>query len=203
MDEKLALLVGCLCLAACSEDEPKRPTTVSTTTVTYATVGSSHRSLNPSFLETDPALTRQVELAIASDRALSLAAKNVDVTVERGLATLRGSLPSSPARIALVSAVRSVPGIVGVHDELTLSPLRDRNDEESDESIAFRLQRRLVSDARIAHEAEKVTIEVVHGTVTLRGTTTSRSTRETMSRVVMETPGAIAVKNELRVRGAI
>jgi osmotically-inducible protein OsmY len=202
MDKHFPLLV-CLCLAACSNDEPKRPTSVSTTTITYATAGAPRRSFNPTFLESDPALTRQVELAMAKSSALSLAAKNVDVTVERGVATLRGSVASSAARTALETAVENVPGIVRVHDELTTSPLRDLDDEESDESIAFRLQRALISDAQISHDAETVSIEVVHGMVTLRGMTTTRSSREAMSRLVKETPGAIAVKNELRVRGAI
>lgn len=203
MNNRLALIMG---LTACSPSSPSSTNETSSTarlcTSTIAAAADvAQRSFEATFVESDPALTRAVELAIAHDAFLSRASKNVVVTVERGVATLRGSVAEPATREALERVVVRVPGVVRAHDELHVSPLRDGDDAESDESIAFRLQRSFVSDQQVAREAETVTIEVVHGKVTLRGTTLDVATRDAVTRIVRETPGTVSVSNELRVRG--
>ena len=83
---------------------------------------------------------------------------------------------------------------------LDVSLARDRNGAESDEKIAFALQRSLLSLPRIGDDADRVTVDVVNGRVTLRGTTRFFSTRGDVEQMVERTPGVVSVTNELVVR---
>lgn len=187
---KRAVLCIFLGLAAfgCSRKEP-REEAVSTTTVTSSEMSSPARQSSvASFLDEDPALTRSVEATIASDPGLSQAARNVNVTVARGIVTLSGSVPDYATRDALKAAVAGVPGVRTTYDDVQVSPLRDGDQGESDENIAFSLQRSLVDEP-------KVTIDVVKGVVTLRGS--ANASPEQIERIVARTPGVVSVVNEL------
>jgi osmotically-inducible protein OsmY len=94
-----------------------------------------------------------------------------------------------------------MPGVNWIENDVVANPVRNRNDRESDEKIAFSLQRTLHSDPAVRDDADTVTIEVVHGSVTLRGAVSDASTSASLERLVMETPGAASVSNQLRVRG--
>src|SRR6185369_4518729 len=111
-----------------------------------------------SFVEREPMLTHRVEAAIADDPMLSLAAKNVEVTVTNGVATLRGSVSDQTYRRDIQSVVRSVPGIVTTRDDVEVSLVRDRDDSESDDRIAFSLERALASLPSLVGNTDRITI---------------------------------------------
>ncbi len=165
-----------------------REDAVSTTTVTSTEVAGPRQSSVASFLDDDPALTRSVEATIASDPALSQAARNVNVTTERGIVTLSGSVPDYATRDALEAAVSGLPGVRRTFDDVQVSPLRDSDKRESDENIAFSLQRSLADEPRVS-------IDVVEGVVTLRGT--ADASPEQIERIATRTPGVTSVVNEL------
>lgn len=172
----------------CSRKQPQEDA-VSTTTVTSSEMEAPRQSSVATFLDDDPALTRSVEATIAADPGLSQAARNVNVTVERGIVTLSGSVPDYATRDALRAAVANVAGIRRTFDDVQVSPLRDVDKTESDENIAFSLQRSLADEPR-------VTIDVVKGVVTLRGTATASP--EQIERIAARTPGVTSVVNELK-----
>ena len=192
-------LVLCVMLVGCSrtrsdsgpaESSEERP---GEATITSAEVPSS----SVTFLESEPRLTRRVEEAIAADPLLALAAKNVGVTVEDGVVTLRGSVTDEEHRRDLERTVLAVPGVARTNDEVEVSLARDYGDRESDDRIAFALQRSLASVPTVADDTDKVSIDVVHGRVILRGSTDFVTTREEIQRIAETTPGVVSVNNAL------
>ena len=198
----------CLVLAACGvvalgcSPKDERPEPVGTTTLTSAEappVEAAPAETVRSFLEPEPEVTRAVEVALAEDPELSMRARNVSVTVERGYATLRGSVVDHATRDAVADRAGAVPGIVRVYNEVQVLPLADRDDAASDDTIAFSLQRALASEPTLAEAAPWVTIDVERGQVTLRGAAPDAAARLAVERLAETTPGVASVRNELRV----
>lgn len=174
-------------LAGCSARNTTHDS-VSTTMVTAATVEPAREPRVATFLDDDPALTRTIEASLAEDRQLSVDARNVNVSTSDGDAVaLTGSVESYAARDRIAALVGSMVGKEHLYDHVQVLPLNDADRRESDENIAFSLQRSLVDQPR-------VTIDVVRGAVTLRG---DASVPEQVLRVVERTPGVVAVSNEL------
>jgi osmotically-inducible protein OsmY len=186
-------------LVACSREEPTGSART-TAAVTSAEVQSSDPvpKTARSFLEADPLLTHRVEAAIARDPKLRTAARNVDLTVEDGNLILRGSVPDLATRDALLASASTIPGIRDARSDLFVDPSRDRGYGESDEKIAFRLQRLFAAHPSTAADAENVTIDVRQGKVTLRGRIASAETRASIVDLADDTPGVVAVVSELR-----
>lgn len=184
------LLAG---LCACSRKdlwpaEEVATDAVSTTTTTSATVEpTSTKKDVATFLDDDPALTRRVETSIASYPLLSRAARNVTVSVENGYVTLGGSVESFSTRDQVHDLVSHIVRNEKIHDDLQVSPMSDVDDRASDENIAFSLERSLVDQPR-------VTIDVRHGIVKLRGEATAP---DVVMRMAEQTPGVVAVTNYL------
>lgn len=188
-----ASLFACVVLVACARGDTDAPNRASTTTITAASI---ERVAGPS--ETDVELTRRVERSLASDRALSLAARNVEVRVTDGVVTLVGSVDDVADRNALTAAVERIPGLSGSLNKVDISASRNEGDRQSDETIAFSIQRALRFDSELAKRAENVTIDVSRGVVTLRGTTSSQTTASDMETLASQTPGVVSVSNQLR-----
>jgi osmotically-inducible protein OsmY len=168
---------------------------VSTTEVTSSDIRSSSKT----FIEDDPVLTHRVESALASDPLLSINARNVDVSVTGGVATLRGSVADVEFSRDVERAVKNVPGLAGIRNDVDVSILRDRDGAESDEQIAFSLQRSLASLPALQDDTDRVTVDVSRGIVTLRGATSYDNTRERIERIAEQTPGVVAIADELKV----
>jgi osmotically-inducible protein OsmY len=183
-------LLGCvvLAVAGCSRSEP-----VSTTTVTSAAIEKPLVS----FIEPDPLLTRRVEVAIAADPKRSIAAKNVGVSVENGVATLEGTVPDVATLRAVESAVSGVSGVDRVNDRLEVSTLRNRDWSESDDRISFALERSLTTLSAAGNAVDKISIDVEHGIVALRGTTDAAETRAAIEAMTERTPGVVGVIDEI------
>ncbi|HVH44406.1 MAG TPA: BON domain-containing protein [Labilithrix sp.] len=145
-------------------------------------------------------LTRRVESAIAADPLLSVNARNVDVSVDNGIVTLQGSVADKNFRRDVERAISEVPGVLATRNQIDVSMTRDTNDRESDDRIAFALQRSLTSLPSLRDGAELVSIEVVHGHVVLRGSTDSVEARERIKDLVAGTPGVNAITNEVTIR---
>jgi osmotically-inducible protein OsmY len=66
----------------------------------------------------DVAVADSVAQLFKSNTSLSDATRNVEATVDGGVVTLRGSVPSDHDRDELVMRVGRLPGVVRVHDQL-------------------------------------------------------------------------------------
>ena len=186
-----ASLLVCVMLSSCSRHED-RPGAAQLTAAELPKVSSS-------FIESSPLLTHRVESSLASDPILGLVARNVEVTVTEGVATLRGSVADRGLRRDVAKAVADVPGIVRVKNEIDVSLTADPDLTASDEKIAFSLQRSLASLPSVAGDTDGVTIDVVSGRVTLRGWTTNVTTEEEVKRIARSTPGVLEVVDEIEV----
>lgn len=182
-------LIVCVTLAGCSRHEDR----IGSTRLTAAELPTS----SPTFVDPSPALTHAVESAIANDHVLALAGRNVEVTVNDGVATLRGTVPRSTFLRDLERRVSEVPGIIQVKNEVIADDRGDLGLAASDDRIAFSLQRSLSSLPEVAGEAERVSIDVFAGGVTLRGKTRTAEGAQAVRRIVRNTPGVLEVRDQL------
>jgi hypothetical protein len=67
-------------------------------------------------LERDRVLTRQVQQAIEANQSLTLAARNVNVSITGGHLTLRGLVNTEEERAMIRNIARSVPGVISIDD---------------------------------------------------------------------------------------
>ena len=178
----LVLLMGCSQRTSSSTDER-----AGTTTVTAAAVTPR---------ESDQQIIRRIEKGIAAQRSLSSSASDVEVDAFDGAVVLRGAVPD-PVTKAAVEAVAERSGHV-VLDKLAVSP--STVEAQSDDTIAFKLQRAMLNDPAVAPDMDGVTIDVVRDKVTLRGKVSSKATRDAVEALVATTPGVAAVTNHLTVR---
>lgn len=80
--------------------------------------------------------------------------------------------------------------------------LDDSEPVDTDETVSFRLQRALLTDPAVVDDAEHVSVEVVQGIATLRGTATKPETRTAIQRLASATAGVVVVVNRIAVRPA-
>lgn len=95
---------------------------------------------------------------------------SVKLMVENGWITLTGELEWEYQRKAAVAAVRSLMGVTGVSDQLTIKKSVSADSVKTD--IEAALKRRALSDAH------KIFVDVVGAKVTLRGTVQSWAAHE-------------------------
>ena len=165
---------------------------VGTTSLTFAPVAVVSG-------DSDQQITRRVESSFAADPFVSRAARNVEVSAVDGIVTLTGPVDNIPTKWTLESMAKRVNGVDEVLDKTTIAPA-ENTIESADDQISYDLQRALAFDPAVAHDGESVSIDVVKGIVTLRGSTRDDATEEAVQRIAEQTPGVIAVKDRLAVR---
>ena len=177
----------------CSKSDDKNATDeVGTTSLTFAPV-----VVPPG--DSDQQIIRRVESSFAADPFVSRAARNVEVSVYDGIVTLTGPVDNIPTKWTLEGMAKRVNGGDEVLDKTTIAPSANTL-ESADDQISYAIQRSLAFDPAIAHDGESITIDVVKGIVTLRGSARDGATKEAVERLVEQTPGVIDVNNQLAVR---
>jgi osmotically-inducible protein OsmY len=135
------------------------------------------------------------DIAQAADLALrwnsSLPPQRVCATVEHGWVTLSGEVDWDAERMSAEKAVRSLIGVIGVRNEITLRP------RATPAGIGTRIEKALERHAE--REARRITVDVRGATVTLRGSIDSWRERDAAAGAAWSAPGVLAVVNELRV----
>ncbi len=82
----------------------------------------------PSPAAPEDAVSRNVDLAhsvsrlLKDDPLLASASQNVEATVDNGVVTLRGTVPSEHERDEMVGRIAALPGVARVDDRLGLEP---------------------------------------------------------------------------------
>ncbi len=137
-----------------------------------------------------------LDIAAAAERCFSwhvlIPSEDIQIMVNKGWVTLKGEVNWDYQRREAEKAVRSLVGVVGVSNGITLK-----------EHVAPVNVSRRIHDALARHadsEAKGIKVSTDGGEVRLRGSVGSWSEREQVNRAAWSAPGVTAVVNELHVR---
>jgi osmotically-inducible protein OsmY len=115
----------------------------------------------------------------------------IKVMVENGWITLTGEVDWEYQRQAAAGSVRGLMGVVGLSDQIVIKPNADVKPIKSE--IEAALKRRIHSDAK------HISVAVEGANVTLTGTVSSRSERDSARNTAWATPGVRSVADNLTV----
>jgi osmotically-inducible protein OsmY len=119
---------------------------------------------------------------------------HVTVKVENGLLTLRGEVKWDYVRRAAESAVRNLPGVKGISNLLVIRPRTQPKD--ANEKIEETFMR------EATYDANRISVQVSGGTVTLRGSVRSWAERHAAEKAAPAAPGVSEVVNYVTVDSA-
>jgi len=142
----------------------------------------------------DNDLKQHVENAL--DWEPSLDAKDIGVSVEQGVVTLRGTIVSYPEKIAAERVALRVYGVKAVADDLVvhLASIYQRTDTEIAQAALNALKwHTTVPD-------DRVTLTVKDGWITLAGTVDWQYQKDAAARAIRDLTGVKAVTNDIRVK---
>ena len=140
---------------------------------------------------TDPDIALEASRALAWEALVP--ADQIEVTVSRGVVTLRGEVDWEYERCAAERAVRRLSG---VRDVINLIKVRPRV-TPSPERLTRQIQDALIRNAET--DAERIKVEVHGSKIILRGTVRSWAEKAEAERVAWSAPGVTAVENHITV----
>ena len=141
----------------------------------------------------DPEIAR--DAADALKRTIPYTSKSVKAVVRNGWVTLEGDVEWNFQRQLAEATIRSVKGIKGITNLITVKPTVRPSDVK--EKIEEALRRSAEVDAR------NITVETSGDEVTLRGRVRSWAEREEAERAAWRAPGVHEVHNEIEVDPAL
>jgi len=142
----------------------------------------------------DPRSKTDIEIAgeiIAAFKANSfIPEEKISVKVENGWVDLDGEVSWDYLRDITENAIKYLPGVKGIYNNIIINPEIQNTVEKSD--IEKALDRSSIDNSEI-------NVSVSGATVTLTGTVHTWHQKEEAGRIVWKTPGIQDVKNELTV----
>jgi osmotically-inducible protein OsmY len=125
----------------------------------------------------------------ALDWNTSIPLNKVHVTVDNGWVTLKGELEWQYQRQEAERAVRSLWGVKGVSNLISIKPAASPTD------LKKKIEAALVRSAEV--DAERITVDVQGSKVTLKGRVRSWAERQEAERTAWLAPGVTSVDNQI------
>ena len=126
---------------------------------------------------------------------VSIPRDKVQVKVQDGWITLTGKLEWQYQKNAAAEAVRGLAGVVGVANQIEITPRASVSD------IKKRIENALKRDAET--EAQTIRVKVLDGKVTLEGKVRAWSERQAAERAAWSSPGVRAVEDRISIMSTI
>ncbi|HVH44726.1 MAG TPA: BON domain-containing protein [Labilithrix sp.] len=205
MRNAIVVLLGIMCLLACSKDKPADNANVTTTR------GATD--------QVQPATVEEVRTILLERRPGSAETINaLVITNDGGIVTLRGKVEDEATHADLVNRVKSMPNVRGVRDELQVGPktagatgdmtgkhgtttTTGATDEKGTMSKSDAVRKNM-EKARPKSEAviHALTITDDGQIVTVTGVVPDEPTHQALAKAARETPGVKSVQDEMKVQ---
>jgi osmotically-inducible protein OsmY len=137
----------------------------------------------------DPEIARDAVLKLQNE--LPYSSQYIKVTARDGWLTLEGSLEWNYQRDRAEKAVRSVRGVIGVTNDITLKPRVAASD------VKLKIQDALKRSAET--DASRISVEAIGSEVTLKGTVRSWAERTEAEHAAWQAPGVTTVENHIAI----
>ena len=156
-------------------------------------MGSSQPEGEPD-MKTDAQLKKDITDELEWDPSIN--ATHVGVAVQKGVVTLTGHIETYAEKAAIERVVQRVEGVRAIALELDvkLAP----NHQRSDTELAEAVQNALTAQALVP--AERLSMKVEHGWVTLSGEVDWDYQRSNAERVVHQLMGVVGVSNRITLK---
>jgi osmotically-inducible protein OsmY len=138
-----------------------------------------------------PSDTAIAEAAVRALQTPVWAPFGIQAIVEKGWVSLRGQVNWRYQKDAAFEAVRFLPGVVGVSNEITIEPTVEPG------AVKQAIETALKRDAQI--DAQGINVKADGGKVTLSGRVRSFAERDEVDWAAWSAPGVTEVKNDLSV----
>jgi osmotically-inducible protein OsmY len=137
--------------------------------------------------------------------------RDIDVSTERGVTTLTGSVGSAAERRQAVAIARNTDGVLEVQDKLEVTPPADRAGADrrvettarsgaqavEDGWITTKIQSQYFLDTRV--KGHDIDVDTQKGVVTLTGSVSSPELKQAAEEIARDTEGTVRVINRLTV----